>query len=614
MNWSIEKYRHTQIVVWIQEGIFLLVCFLYLFLDIHPVLMIKAQPPVFFMTSDFLKDFLLLPGGLTDWLSALLMQFWFSDLISSIVLTVCIWSVMVLTKVWMDILLEKHQLHSFHLIPAGLLLVFHSQYDFHFSITVALIINLLVLTLFLRWAPEKQIYRTLWGLVISLLLYWVTGGASFLFVVLFGFDELIKKRFVGGGLVLFISGILPYIASLSFILVPLRYAYIHNLSFELPLELWVTGYLLPAFFVLTFVFASLARYIGTWELFKKIDSLDFLWKLTAGTILIVGATILLFKESMNDTKRHVLLVNRAVTDERWSDVLSLTKYCSNETPLILSQSNLALYQTGKLLDSMFAYPQSKGTLGLLMNQPWSLSWSEEASDVNWRLGLVNESQHWAHEAFEHKGATSDLLKKLGKIYLVKGNHEVAKRYFLNLKDVPFQGKTAEYYLRLNENPAELAQDYEYQYIQSIMPTEDLISRGKASLPKLELLLKRNPRNRMAFEYMIADLLLTGNLKEIFDHVPDFHSFHYALLPRHVQEAIILVASLTPNIDLTQLKSLVLQSNFKRFLEYRQILLTHGGDRYSTMQDLKGQYGDTYWYYFMFVKPASRPSESQNEFQ
>ena len=73
-------------------------------------------------------------------------------------------------------------------------------------------------------------------------------------------------------------------------------------------------------------------------------------------------TILLSEESINNIKRHVLLVNRAVTDERWPDVLILTKYCANETPLILSQSNLALFQTGKLLDSMFAYPQSKGTL------------------------------------------------------------------------------------------------------------------------------------------------------------------------------------------------------------------------------------------------------------
>lgn len=576
--------------------------------------MIEAQSPVFLMTAEFLKECLALPGGLTDWLSALLMQFWFSDLIISLVLTFCIWSVMVLTKVWMGTMLENRSIHSFHLIPAGLLLVFHSQYDFHFSITVALVINLLVLTLFLRWTPQRQIVRAILGLAISLLLYWTTGGAFFLFAVLLGLDELIRKKFVSGVLVLFVSGMLPYIVSRWFILVPLKFAYVHNLTFELPLELWYAGYLLPAFFLAAWIIGSLAAYIHTGKLFRKIHTLAFLWRLTAGTILILGVTILLSEESINNIKRHVLLVNRAVTDERWSDVLILTKYCANETPLILSQSNLALFQTGKLLDSMFAYPQSKGTLGLLMNQTWSLAWPEEASDVNWRLGLVNESQHWAHEAFEHKGATSDLLKRLGMIYMVKGNQEAAKRYFLNLKNVPFQRTTAEYFLRLNENPAELDQDFECNYIRSIMPKEDLISRAKASLPKLDLLLQRNPKNKMAFEYMIADLLLTGKLNELMDHLSDFNSFGYSQLPRSVQEAVIFVASMNPKFDLNKLKSLVLQSNFNRFLEYRQILLNHGRDRNSIMQDLKGRFSDTYWYYFMFVKSNSGPSENQNEFQ
>lgn len=181
MNWLNEKYQFARISAWIQEGILLLACFFYLYLSIHPVLIIEAQSPVFLMTGDFLKEFLIIPGGLTDWLSALIMQFWFSDLIISLVLTVCFWSVMFLTKVWMQTLLEKRPLHSFHLIPVGLLLVFQSQYEFHFSITVALIINLLALVFFLRWAQKKQIVRALSGLAISLLLYWTTGGAFFSF-------------------------------------------------------------------------------------------------------------------------------------------------------------------------------------------------------------------------------------------------------------------------------------------------------------------------------------------------------------------------------------------------------------------------------------------------
>jgi len=614
MNQSSGTYRLTQISVWIQEGLLLLACFLYLLLYIHPVLIIEAQSPVFFMTADFLNEFLVLPGGLTDWLSALIMQFWFSDLIISLLLTFCFWLVMVLTKEWMGFILENRSFHSFHFIPAGLLLVFHSQYDFHFSMTAALIINLLVLTLILRWTPKKQIVRTLLGLAISLLLYWMTGGASFLFAVLFGLNELIRKRFISGALVLFVSGIFPFITSRWFILVPLKYAYVHNLTFELPMELWYAGYLLPAFFLVTWIIASLVPFIHPWKLFRKIHNLAFLWKLTAGTVLLLGGTILLSKESMNVIKRQVFLVNRAVTDERWSDVLSLTKNCANETPLMLSQSNLALQQTGKLLDSMFAYPQSKGTLGLLMNLAWCTAWPEETSNITWKLGLINESLHWAHEALEHKGPTPDILKRLGMVYMMKGENIAADHFFLNLATVPFQRKTAENLLRLNEDPTEFSQDSTCKYIQSCMLIEDLVSGDKMSSLELEQLVKQNPKNKMAFEYLIAYHLLNANINGVWNHLPDFKALNYVKIPRHVQEALIVIAAMTPKFDPNILKGWVDPITFEHFAAYRKILAKYNGDRNGARQELQVWFGDTYWYYMMFIKSAPRLPEKQNEYQ
>jgi hypothetical protein len=404
------------------------------------------------------------------------------------------------------------------------------------------------------------------------------------------------------------------VASISVFLITLKQAYLHNLTFENPIESWIIAYSIPTFFLLTLIIASIAKISGIGKLFQKFARLAYVLKWVAGTLLLVSGTILLAKESTSDIKKLVLEVNRAVREERWKDVLELTQHNSNETPLLSCQTNLALFQTNMLLDNMFAYPQSKGTVGLLMNQTWCLAWPEEASNVNWKLGLVNESQHYAHEALERRGPTADLLKRLGMVYMLKGDYKAARRFFLNLKDVPFQGKTAEYLLRLNENPGELTNDLDCKYIQSVMSHEDLISRGKASSPKFELLLKRNQNNKMAFEYMIADLLLTGNLNELLDHLSDFNSLGYSQLPRHVQEAVIFIASMDPNFGSDQLQKWVQLSNFKRFLEYRQILMSHKGERNSAMQDLKYRYADTYWYYFMFVKPATRPSENQNEFQ
>jgi hypothetical protein len=263
---------------------------------------------------------------------------------------------------------------------------------------------------------------------------------------------------------------------------------------------------------------------------------------------------------------------------------------------------------------MFAYPQSKGTVGLLMNQTWCLAWPEEASNVNWKLGLVNESQHYAHEALERRGPTPDLLKRLGMVYMLKGDHKAANRFFLNLKKVPFQEKTAENLIRFNENPTELAQDSACKNIQSCMPIDDLVMHEKISSSKLDLLLRRNSKNKMAFEYLIAYHLLSGNLKEILDHLPDFNAFAYFQLPRHVQEALTLIAVLAPNFDQDQLKKWIQPLNYKRLIEYRQILIKHKGDKNGARRELQMQFGDTYWYYLMFVKPGSWQPESQYEYQ
>ena len=414
--------------------------------------------------------------------------------------------------------------------------------------------------------------------------------------------------------------VLPVVGSASISLVSLKQSFLHNLISENLIKFWYVEYAIFAFFLLTLIIAFLAKFGVIWTPFKRIAELirfkkiTYIWKWVVGTLLLLCGTIILAQENYNNKIHLVFQVNRYVKDGRWSDVLESTQHYSNMNPLLSCQTNFALFQRNILLDSMFAYPQTQGTIGLLMDNTWCLYWPEEASNIWWKLGLVNESLHWAHEALENKGPTSEILKRLGTAYMLKGDNEAAKRFFLNLKKVPFQGKTAEDLIRLNGNPSELAQYSEFKYIQLCMPIEDLISRGGPPPRELELLLKRNPRNKMAFDYMIAYNLLNGNLKGLIHYIPYFNAFAYFQIPRHVQEALILIAALTPKFDQNQLKNIIHPLIYNRFIGYQQIIAKHRGDRYNARQELQARYGDTYWYYLMFVKTASQQSESQREYQ
>lgn len=115
---------------------------------------------------------------------------------------------------------------------------------------------------------------------------------------------------------------------------------------------------------------------------------------------------------------------------------------------------------------------------------------------------------------------------------------------------------------------------------------------------------------MAFEYLMAYYLLDGDLKEIWNNVSDFDTLGYAQIPLHVQEALIFYAALTPKFDLNQLKGRVSTITFKNFLEFRQIFLKYQGNKKVAGPYLQERFGDTYWYYYMFVKPTPNQSEDQ----
>jgi hypothetical protein len=610
-----KKRVIEQISVWIQESLLFLICFFYLLFQVHPVLTLEAQSPVFLKGINFLNEFLRIPGGLTNWLSAFFLQCWFSDFFGALFLTFCFWIIAFLTKKWMETLTKGRPIHTFHLVPAGLLLVLHSNYDFRLSITLALFINLFFLVLFLRWAQKNQTVRLIIGLSISLLLYWITGGAFFTFTILCGLNEIFfRKQIINGSILLIVSAILPFAASKLIFLATLKQAYLHNMVFENPVKFEIIGYALHIYFLMVILAVLLIKLSIIQKMVHKLSGRLYVWKWAVGTIILLTVTVLLARESDNETNRIVLQINRFAGENRWTEVLESARRCSNINSLVLSQTNLALFQTGKLLDSMFTYPQARGSAGLLMDQTWCVAWPEEMSNLTWKLGLINESLHWAHEAVEYKGPTPNLLKRLGLIYMIKGENEAARHFFLNLKNIPFQNNIADSLIRLNENPAELAQDSTCGYMKSCMLKEDLISGNEIGSREFVRLLERNPQNRMAFEYIIAFYLLNANVKRVSDCVPFFRIVNYAKIPRHVQEALMVYASTIPKFDLNKLKGFVEPMIFNRFREYYDIIAKHKYNLISARLDLQTRFGDSYWYFLMYSKMAAAESEKLREYQ
>jgi hypothetical protein len=611
-----EKNRMIKASIWIQEIIVFTLVFLYLLLRVHPLLLLESQSPVFLLDATFFNGLMEMPGGITDWITLFFLQLWFADFLSALFLTMSLWLVAFLTRMWIGSLSGNRMLHTVHLIPALLLLVLHSQYDFRLNITVALVINLVCVILYMKFSPRNRFVDLAAGLAAAVLLYWITGGAFLIFTILAGmYQILFQRKFIGGFILILVSTVLPLAAFMAVYLITFKQAYLHNLVFEFKVKSGFVGYFLYSFFILALLITALAKHSADRKVpnkgtgrFGRVKP-HYFWRQGIGTVLLIVGIYPLLDKSSNNLIRIVLQTNRLVRENRWQDVLKLIRPYAYINPLISFQTNLSLFKTGHLLDSMFVYPQDAGTTGLIMDYKWFQAWPEEASNLYWEMGLVSESQHWAHEAIEHKGYTPYLLKRLGMVYMVKGNHNAARRFLLNLKNVPFYGITAEELLQINENPPAMAGYAELHSMLSDMPAEDYISLGKPSIAQMEVLLKRNPRNRMAFEYLIAYHLLQGNTNIFKNSDYILNVFADFEIPRHVQEALIFYILSTPESDLNLLKKWISPAVSKKFTEYRQMVMTNRNDQESTRRLVQTKFADTYWYYLMFVRPAIRQTEN-----
>ena len=85
----------------------------------------------------------------------------------------------------------------------------------------------------------------------------------------------------------------------------------------------------------------------------------------------------------------------------------------------------------------------------------------------------------------------------------------------------------------------LSHDSDIQYLRSVALEQDFPTVVDAQEPMLQGLLKKNPKNRMALEYLMAYYMLNYKLEPLVELLPALKTFGYKQLPRHVEEAVLV---------------------------------------------------------------------------
>ena len=288
--------------------------------------------------------------------------------------------------------------------------------------------------------------------------------------------------------------------------------------------------------------------------------------------------------------------------ERWDDVLTHASRLPPSDAWNVFQVNRALYHRGELLERMFAYPQVADSVPALTLQFESLTVTAqqaplEYGDILFDLGRINESQHMAYEALEQFGERPHTLERLVYLHAVKGEPDAARRFLAVLERSLLHRDWARDLLQQLDADPTLAGLPVVASRRARMVQRDF--SGRLDLETmLGQLLEHNPRNRMAFEYLMAYYLLTRQVDKMAANLHRFDDFGQAGLPRHCEEAILIHLDTTgsPVIDLRGRR--IRPETQRRGAEFVQAAEGLQGNP-AAFTALHQDFGDTYFFFYVF---------------
>lgn len=320
------------------------------------------------------------------------------------------------------------------------------------------------------------------------------------------------------------------------------------------------------------------------------------WSWWAGG-LAVAVGVLALSSDANRTAS--LRIEWAAQEGRWEQALEAARNLHQfPGPAARMAIHRALYQTGRLTQDLFSFPQRRG-LELLPSMREGIAVCAPLSDTLLELGQVGWAEHFAHEALENAGPRPHLLWQLARINVLQGRPQAARVFLNRLRQVPFQRERADRRLEaLAADPA-LTSEPDIARVRAWMVTTDY---AESSIPTeflLRQLLQSNRRNRMAFEFLMAHHLLGGRTDAVVQGLGTLDDHGLWETPRHIEEAMIehLAAKGGATAELAGRR--VSADTVRRHSEFQTRVRQYGGRATGRETQLATEFGETFWFYQLF---------------
>ena len=618
----------------LQSFLFFILFYLYLWLYVDLRLIyhgagVITNFPVFYKGWPFFLLFLSYPGGPLEYLSAFLSQLFYYSWAGALVITVQAWLISLCIG-YMLKATNSSRIHWIRFLLPTLLLVLYIQYTYHFVTTLAFLTALLTACIYLKATLSRaEIFSCVSAfLTLSVILYYLSGGAFLLFAVICAIYELIFRFRWKMSLFYFLSAAaIPYVLGLLIF----RLSIIDAFSNLLPFSWKILKYnarkrAITIVYVLYLLPPLILLINGLWQMLRKrlhfakkrtgrksgkkhrnkisnLPALIFSWygrspKLKYVTelllLLTIAGSIVFF--SRNENLRTRFKVDYYAYHKMWPELLTSAQH-NPENPFIAHAVNRALYHVGRLGYDMFSWPQHPDYLFLSDKKYKWMYW--QIFDVFLDIGVVNMAENALTECLEGLGSRPMILQRLALINMVKGNLGSAKIYLGALSKTLFHAEWANNYLDRLETDPDLYGDKYIQHLRSLCLDKDHPTHSLPREEALSWLLEKNSRNRMAFEYLMTWYLLNKHLGKFVQKIELVRDLGYTDIPAHYEEAALIyvygtkkpiaLSDYEPNPQIRQ-----------QIEEFSRILSGYGGDKIAAAKELSIKFRSTYFFYYIYA--------------
>ena len=417
----------------------------------------QEQYQLFLFDWDYVWDIVKLPGGVADLFGRFCTQFFLFAWVGALIIALLLSLVQLLTLR----LANYGWLYGLSFVPSFLLWLFLLDENALFGAVWAVLLTQLAFCGLLR-LPNGWVRRIL-SIVAFLILYWVAFGGNHYYRIPNTFPTLF------------------YAAWFSAMIIPLvMWLVVRGKKSENAQQ--QNNSLTPHLLVIA-SFALVAVVFGT-----------IIW------------------EKANFKAERVMQYDFMACHQQWNRILATANAEKPNNQIGVTVQNLALAMHGQLADHLFDYNQN-GIAGLLPDVQSDATSPMPTAEAFYQLGMIYVAQRTVFEAQEaildfQKSARC--YKRLAQTNLIIGSYEVARKYLTALQKTLFYRDFANETLPLLGNEEAIAKHPEYGRMRKCAYGEDFYFSDHTTPEMLESLFFSNTDNHLAYQYLVAYYMLTGD--------------------------------------------------------------------------------------------------------